>query len=233
MPSAFRSRLGAILVTCFWCSFSLVFFGLSCFLFVSATCFSPCLLGNFFFRMCCVSIFPSRAWPASVTTTHVCENKSFFDIDFCGILAPTWMPQPETKPSKINVFFELGRGRRSGGPKRGPRAPKLAKKVPQDAPRAPKRGQKATSESQHESKKRPKAFTRPPQGPPQARRQMRVIKPTIPSFKGETSKAEGLRGAQELSWARFWVDLEGFGEGSGRILELKIDVFLAFSAHVA
>ena len=44
---------------------------------------------------------------------------------------------------------------------------------------------------------------------------------------------EGLRGAQELSWARFWVDLERVWEGSGRILELKIDVFLAFSAHVA
>ena len=44
---------------------------------------------------------------------------------------------------------------------------------------------------------------------------------------------EGLRGAHELSWARFWVDLEGFWEGSGRIWELQIDVFLAFSAHVA
>ena len=61
-----------------------------------------------------------------------------FDFDFYGFLAPTWMPQPQVKPSKINVFFELGRGRRSGGPKRGPRALKLAKKVPQDAPRAPK-----------------------------------------------------------------------------------------------
>ena len=44
---------------------------------------------------------------------------------------------------------------------------------------------------------------------------------------------EGLRGAQELSWARFWVDLEGGWEGSGRILELKIYVFLPFSAHGA
>ena len=47
------------------------------------------------------------------------------------------------------------------------------------------------------------------------------------------SPHEGPRATQELSWVRFWVDLEGFLEGSGRILELKIDVFLAVSAHVA
>ena len=36
------------------------------------------------------------------------------------------------------------------------------------------------------------------------------------------------RGAQELSWARFWVDLEGFREGSGRILEIKFSFFWLF-----
>ena len=29
------------------------------------------------------------------------------------------------------------------------------------------------------------------------------------------------------------MDLEGFGEGSGRALDVKIEVFLAFSAHIA
>ena len=29
------------------------------------------------------------------------------------------------------------------------------------------------------------------------------------------------------------MDLEGFGEGSGRALDVKIEVFVAFSAHIA
>ena len=44
---------------------------------------------------------------------------------------------------------------------------------------------------------------------------------------------EGPRGGQEASWTRFGVDLEGFGEGSGRILELKIEVFLVFYPAMA
>ena len=30
------------------------------------------------------------------------------------------------------------------------------------------------------------------------------------------------------SWARFWVDFEGFGRGLGRVLEVKIGVFFGF-----
>ncbi len=44
---------------------------------------------------------------------------------------------------------------------------------------------------------------------------------------------EGPRGGQEVSWARFWMDLEGFWEGSGRVWGVKIYVFLAFSVRIA
>ena len=35
-----------------------------------------------------------------------------------------------------------------------------------------------------------------------------------------------------VSWLRFGVDLEGFWEGSGSFLDVKIDVFLVFAAHI-
>ena len=41
---------------------------------------------------------------------------------------------------------------------------------------------------------------------------------------------EGPRGGQEASRVRFGMDLGGFWEGSGRVLEVKIDVFFGFSA---
>ena len=44
---------------------------------------------------------------------------------------------------------------------------------------------------------------------------------------------EGPRDGQEASWTRFGVDLEGFWEGSGNLLDIKIDVFLVFAAHIA
>ena len=43
---------------------------------------------------------------------------------------------------------------------------------------------------------------------------------------------EGPRGGQEASWTRFGVDFEGFWEGSGSLLDVKIDVFLVCAAHI-
>ena len=44
---------------------------------------------------------------------------------------------------------------------------------------------------------------------------------------------EGPRDGQEASWTRFGVDLEGFWEGSGSLLDVKIDLFLVFAARIA
>ena len=44
---------------------------------------------------------------------------------------------------------------------------------------------------------------------------------------------EGPRDGQEVSGAPFWKDLGWFGKGFGRVLDVKTDIFVAISAHVA
>ena len=53
-------------------------------------------------------------------------------------------------------------------------------------------------------------------------------------FQGFVAKRtqEGPRGGQEASWIRFGVDLEGFWEGYGSLLDVKIDVLVVFAAHI-
>ena len=59
---------------------------------------------------------------------------------------------------------------------------------------------------------------------------------TLGPFLGGVSVAlfcVGVRNRlQEGSWSRFRYPRAWFGEGSGRVLDVNIDVFFVFSAHI-
>ena len=75
-----------------------------------------------------------------------------FKFDFYRFLPPTWVPQPQVKPSKIKLFLHLGRYKRS--------------KSPKGVPRHPQTRFKRAQEGQNEAIKRPKKAPSPiPIGP--------------------------------------------------------------------
>ena len=72
-----------------------------------------------------------------IDVKNVSDIDTFFDIDFSRFLAPTWLPNLEVKPSKIELFDQLGLTWASLVQKGVPRRPKSIRMRPKGPPGTP------------------------------------------------------------------------------------------------